>query len=145
MTEKPLDAALVWFRRDLRADDHAALSHALRAARNVWCAFVFDRTILNALPPEDRRVEFIHASVAELDGALAERGGGLIVLDGDPVLLIPKLAAELRASAVYANHDDDPYARARDARVRTALRELGIDLRTRKDHVIFERDELLTV
>jgi len=27
--------ALVWFRRDLRTDDHAALSHALRAARAV--------------------------------------------------------------------------------------------------------------
>ena len=36
MNSKPLDTALVWLRRDLRADDNAALYHALRAARRVW-------------------------------------------------------------------------------------------------------------
>ena len=45
-----LDRALVWLRRDLRTDDHAALHHALKAARQVWCVFVFDRDILDALP-----------------------------------------------------------------------------------------------
>lgn len=138
------ERALVWFRRDLRADDHAALAHALRRAPAVWCAFVFDRAILDPLPRVDRRVEFIHGSLAELDEELARRGGGLIVLDGDPVREIPALASELGVQAVYANHDDDPYARSRDARVQRALAEQAIDLRTRKDHVIFEREELLT-
>lgn len=45
-----IDAALVWFRRDLRLTDHAALYHALKSARRVYCAFVFDRDILDALP-----------------------------------------------------------------------------------------------
>jgi deoxyribodipyrimidine photo-lyase len=141
----PMTGALFWFRRDLRADDNAALSHALRAASTVWCAFIFDRNILDPLPRADRRVEFIHASLRELDEALAQRGGGLIVLHGDPVAAIPSLARELGVAAVYTNHDDEPYARARDARVRAALAESGIDLRTRKDHVVFERDELLTL
>ena len=61
--DRALDRALLWFRRDLRADDHAALYHALRAARQVWCLFVFDRDILDALPRRDRRVEFIHHSL----------------------------------------------------------------------------------
>ena len=69
--EKPLDAALVWFRRDLRVADHAALYHALRAARQVWCAFVFDRAILDPLPRADRRVEFI---LAERRGARRRPG-----------------------------------------------------------------------
>ena len=46
--------------------------------------------------------------------------------------------------AVYANHDDDPYALARDARVRGALADTGVALHTGKDHVVFERDEVLT-
>jgi deoxyribodipyrimidine photo-lyase len=55
-----LESALVWFRRDLRDYDHAALYHALKSARRVWCAFVFDSDILEALPGRsDRRVEFI--------------------------------------------------------------------------------------
>jgi deoxyribodipyrimidine photo-lyase len=136
--------ALVWFRRDLRADDHAALHHALRAAEAVYCAFVFDTTILEPLPRADRRVEFIRESLVELDAELTRRGGGLVVLHGDPVVEIPRLARELKVRAVYANHDDEPYAQRRDARVRTALAADGTDLRTRKDHVVFERDEVLT-
>jgi deoxyribodipyrimidine photo-lyase len=139
-----VERALVWFRRDLRASDHAALSHALRAAQSVWCVFVFDRNILASLPSADRRVEFIRASLLELDRSLASLGGGLIVLDGDPAEAIPRLARELAVAAVYTNHDDEPYARARDARVRAALGEAGIDFRTRKDHVVFERGEILT-
>jgi deoxyribodipyrimidine photo-lyase len=65
--DKTYDRALVWMRRDLRADDHAALYHALRRARQVWCAFVFDRAILAALPRADRRVEFIRDSLVGLD------------------------------------------------------------------------------
>ncbi len=139
-----IDGGLVWFRRDLRADDHAALSHAVRAARSVWCVFVFDRNILAPLPRADRRVEFIRESLVELDESLAKLGGGLIVLDGDPVDAIPRLARELGIAAVYANHDDEPYARARDARVRSALAAMRIDFRTRKDHVVFERGDVLT-
>ena len=139
-----VERALVWFRRDLRADDHAALSHALRAARAVFCVFVLDRNILDPLPRADRRVEFIRESLVELEAALAGKGGALMVLDGDPVDVVPRLASELGVAAVYTNHDDEPYARARDARVRAVLTQAGIDFRTRKDHVIFERGEILT-
>src|SRR3982751_1173876 len=72
--EKALDRALVWFRRDLRVADHAALYHALRAARQGWCAFVYDRAILDELPRADRRVEFIVASVDALGADLARLG-----------------------------------------------------------------------
>ena len=57
--QRTLKRALVWFRRDLRTHDHAALYHALRAAQQVWCVFVFDTDILDPLPRRDRRVEFI--------------------------------------------------------------------------------------
>jgi deoxyribodipyrimidine photo-lyase len=143
--------ALVWFRRDLRSDDQAALYHALTAARQVWCAFVFDRAILDPLPRVDRRVEFIRDSLADLDAQLRSlglahgvTGVGLIVRHGDARVALPALARQLGVQAVYANHDDDPEALARDARVRGALADAGIALHTGKDHVVFERDELLT-
>ena len=152
--DEALGAALVWFRRDLRADDNAALSHALKAARRVWCVFLLDRDILDPLLERglraDRRVEFILDSLADLDGQLAAlaaaSGGrsGLILRRGVAREEIPRLAQALRVQAVYASHDDDPAALARDAAVRGALAEAGIVLRTGKDHVIFERRELLT-
>lgn len=74
-----LNTSLVWFRRDLRAFDHAALRHALQRSARVHSAFIFDKTILDALPRADRRVEFIHACVAELAAELQQLGGHLIV------------------------------------------------------------------
>lgn len=149
--DKPLDRALVWLRRDLRADDHAALHHALRAARQVWCVFVFDTTILDALPRQDRRVEFIRDSLVGVDAelrALAAShgvdGAGLIVRHGDARDEVPRLARQLGVAAVYANHDDEPEALARDAQVLGRLAEAGIALHTSKDHVVFERDEVKT-
>ena len=137
--------ALVWFRRDLRDFDHAALYHALRSARQVVCVFVFDREILETLAdPADRRVAFIHAAVTELQQVLQARGGGLIVKYGVAKSEIVQLALELQAQAVFFNHDDDPAARARDAAVETALHAYDIAVHHYKDAVIFERDEVLT-
>ena len=146
-----LDAALVWLRRDLRVDDNAAVYHALRSARRVWVAFVFDSTILDALPRADRRVEFIRDSLEGVDTelralALAQgvNGAGLIVRQGVAAETLPALAAQLGVQAVFASHDDDPYAISRDKQVRGRLADLGIALHTSKDHVVFERSEVLT-
>ncbi len=136
---------LVWFRRDLRDYDHAALYHALKGARQVVCVFVFDREILDTLPGRaDRRVEFIHASVGELQRALRTRGGGLVVRHGVARDEIVQLAVELGVGAVFFNHDDDPAALARDAAVEAALQRRGIAVHHHKDAVIFEREEVLT-
>lgn len=137
--------ALIWFRRDLRNDDHAALYHALRQHRQVYCVFIFDRDLLQALPDRhDRRVDFIHRSVTELDAALRADGGGLLVRHGQPSELIPALARQLGVAAVYANRDYEPAAKARDATVAQQLSELGIAWHSPKDQVIFDGDEVLT-
>jgi deoxyribodipyrimidine photo-lyase len=141
----PLDAALVWFRRDLRLPDHAALHAALTAAARVHCAFVFDTEILDALPgPRDRRVEFIWESVAELKAALERHGATLHVRHGRAREEIPRLAASLGVAAVFANHDYEPAAVDRDAAVARTLARAGVAFETRKDQVIFEKDEVLS-
>ena len=143
---KALPSALVWFRRDLRADDNAALFHALKAARKVWCAFILDRDILDPLPRADRRVEFIVDSLHALDAQLRALNpdARLIVRHARAATALPRLADELHVQAVYANHDDDPAALARDHLVRGKLAERGVALHTSKDHVVFERSEVLT-
>ena len=149
---KHLDSALVWLRRDLRTEDHAALHHACKSAKQVWCAFIFDRDILDALPRADRRVEFIRDSLAQVHTQLAAWGAqhghdgvGLIVRHAVASSEIPLLAAQLRVQAVYAAHDDEPAALARDAAVRAALAAEGRAWHSFKDHVVFERSEVLTL
>ncbi len=139
------DISVVWFRRDLRCFDHAALHAALTSSRRVYCAFVFDREILDGLPRrDDRRVEFIWRSVRELQQELTRRGGGLTVLHGRAREEIPALAARLKAGAVFANHDYEPAAVDRDQAVSEALARMRTAFVTCKDQVIFEKDEILT-
>ncbi len=137
-------AALVWFRRDLRLDDHAALGAALAQATAVYCAFVFDTDILAGLPRQDRRVSFIWQSLAQLRERLLALGGDLLVRQGSARDEIPRLALELKISRVYAAEDYEPQARERDRAVAESLGRQGGALRLVKDQVIFAGDEVLT-
>lgn len=141
---KTIGKALVWLRRDLRLDDHAAFYHALKHSEAVLPVFVFDSSILDALPRDDRRVDFIWLSAAALKAELNQLGGDLLVRHGLPVDEILRLAAELGAEAVFCNRDYEPAARERDAEVARRLSERGIAFHDSKDQVIFETDEVLT-
>jgi deoxyribodipyrimidine photo-lyase len=144
-----LSKSLMWFRRDLRAQDNAALYHALKHSKQVHCVFVFDKEILDLLPKADRRVEFIRESLVDLQAQLQKMAGKnaplLIVRHAWASDEIPRLAKHLGVQAVFTNHDDEPQALARDTKVRGALAELGVSFQTYKDHVIFERSEVLTL
>ena len=109
-----LSKSLVWFRRDLRAFDHAALHHALRCSQQVYCVFVYDTDILDGLPRDDRRLRFIHASLASLDEELRRLGGYLIVRHGSARDEVVALATALDVDAVHACTDYEPLAIARD-------------------------------
>ncbi len=138
--------SLVWFRRDLRDFDHAALYHALKSSQQVFCVFVFDTTILNLLEnKQDRRVEFIWESIKELKAALQAKGGDLIVQHGNPRELIPALALQANVNAVFVNRDYEPSAVARDADVANQLAKNNIEFHHFKDQVIFEKDEVLSL
>ncbi len=150
--DTPFSSGLVWLRRDVRLHDNAALYQALKHCQQVHVAFILDTTILDALPRADRRVEFIRDSLAELDARLAELGAangrpdcGLIVRHAAAEQEIPRLAQQLGALAVFASHDDEPAAQLRDGRVRGHLADHGIAFHTVKDHVVFERQEVMTL
>jgi deoxyribodipyrimidine photo-lyase len=137
--------SLVWFRRDLRDYDHAALYHALKNSAQVFCIFVFDNEILDLLEDKaDRRVEFIWESIKALKAALQSHGGDLIVAHGKAREIIPQQAKKFGVDAVFSNRDYEPSAMARDAAVEQALSQDEIEFHQFKDQVIFEKDEVLT-
>lgn len=137
-----MSSALVWFRRDLRTYDHAALHHALRHYPCVYCAFVFDTRILDPLPRRDRRVEFMLRALEEVDAALRKMGGALIVVHGDPLVEVPRLAVQLGVSAVCVNRDYEPAAISRDEEVKRRIPD--VEFLDFKDQVIFDRNEVMT-
>ena len=145
--QRHYDKGLMWFRRDLRCDDNAALYQALKSCKEVFCVFIFDKEILDALPRADRRVEFIRESLVELDAGLRKLSGErarLMVRHAWASTEVVLLAKELGVQAVFTNHDYEPQAIERDKTVRDELAKTNLALHTFKDHVIFEREEVLT-
>ena len=152
LMHKKYQTGLMWFRRDLRVQDNAALYHALKSCAQVFCVFVFDRDILDALPRADRRVEFIRESLVDLNEQLEQLGlahacssAGLLVRHDTAWSALPALAARFSVDAVFTNHDDEPCSLARDAGVQSLLEGSGVAFHSFKDHVIFERKEVLTL
>ncbi|TXT35947.1 MAG: deoxyribodipyrimidine photo-lyase [Comamonadaceae bacterium] len=147
-TSPTYEIGLIWLRRDLRVNDNAALHLALTQCAQVHCVFVFDPSLLEALPRVDRRVEFIRESLVQLDAQLrhlcGQAGGGLIVRHAVACDEIPALAAKLNAQAVFTARDYEPQAITRDAQVQQALANAHCAFVTCKDQVIFEGRDILT-
>jgi deoxyribodipyrimidine photo-lyase len=134
--------AVVWFRRDLRVADHPALRAALDAADQVVPVFVVDRALLDGHPSGPNRRAFLHGALQALGRELEALGGRLLLPEGDPVELLPTLARELAADAVYCSLEHTPYARRRDAAVERALRADGRALHALPGVYLSDLDEL---
>ena len=118
------DVSVMWFRRDLRVHDHPALTAAAAHASCV-CVFVFDQRLLTTGRfPSAIRTRFMLGCLAELDAALRERGGKLVVRHGRPEEELPRLCAEVGAGDVYLTAGAAPWARERDRHVAEALGDL---------------------
>jgi deoxyribodipyrimidine photo-lyase len=136
--------SIFWFRRDLRLEDNAGLYHALRSGSPVLPVFIFDRNILDGIEDRaDRRVEFIHAALEEMQEQLIRMGSSLEVVYDDPLNAFRHLLSRHSVTRVFTNEDYEPYARDRDASVARLLAERGIGLYSIKDQVIFAKDEIL--
>ncbi len=134
---------IFWFRRDLRLKDNAGLYHALKSGNEVLPIFVFDKTILEKLPnKQDKRVDFIHQSITELNAQLEKNGSSLLVFHSTPLDVFEQLTEQYEISAVYTNHDYEPYANIRDEAVKSFLQTKNVAFNTYKDQSIFEKNEV---
>jgi deoxyribodipyrimidine photo-lyase len=142
--DKQQPVSVFWFRRDLRLDDNAGLYHALKGDKPVLPIFIFDKEILDKLQDkDDARVTFIYQTIEEIDAALRKLGSSLLVIYDKPEQAWNKLIKDYNISAVYTNHDYEPYAKERDEAVAVQLKKAGISFNTYKDQVVFEKNEVI--
>jgi deoxyribodipyrimidine photo-lyase len=135
--------ALFWHRRDLRINDNKGLFEALKQNEIVHPIFIFDKSILDKLPNNDQRILFIYQEIKSLKKSYQNLGSDLWVYYGEPSEIIPKIAQELNCSSVYFNNDYEPYALQRDQEIQVSLNKIKIEFIGKKDHVIFEKNEVL--
>lgn len=140
MENKP---ALFWHRRDLRINDNHGLFKALTSGNKIIPIFIFDTTILSKLKSEDQRVIFIHQQIEKIKAEYQSFGSDLLVYYGNPIELIPQIAKEFTVQKVFTNRDYEPQAIQRDTEIFEILNALSIEFIGSKDHVIFEKNEVV--
>ena len=136
---------LFWYRRDLRLHDNAGLYYAFKSGNPVLPVFIFDTEILDKLENKyDRRVEFIHQVIGELQTQLTQMGSGMVVKHGKALEVWKQLIEQYDIAEVHTNHDYEPYALERDNAVKELLNSQGVAFYAHKDQCIFEKSEILS-
>ena len=110
--------ALLWLRHDLRLADNPALTAASRH-RHLLAVHLRER------PPATATDWWRARQLETLAADMATRGGRLVLLDGDPETVVPRLCAEHGIDAVYWNRRYTPDGIARDSRLKSRLNNAG--------------------
>ena len=117
---------VVWFKRDLRVHDHAALDAAARAGP-VLCLYVIEPSLWRQPDAATRHYGFLVESLHALDASLARRGARLQVVVGEMPEVLDRLAAAAPFAALYAHEETgNDFTYARDRGVGRWCREHGV-------------------
>jgi deoxyribodipyrimidine photo-lyase len=137
-----MKTSIFWFRRDLRLADNIGLFQALQEKENVLPIFIFDDSILNELPKDDPRVNFIYQSLLKINKQLQEHQSSLLILKGEIEEIWKNLLLNYDIDKVYTNKDYEPYAIKRDHKTSKLLKSNSIQFQSYKDQVVFEESEI---
>ncbi len=115
-------ASLVWFRNDLRLNDNPALSAACEGGEPVALLYILDERAGAASR------WWLHHSLTALARDIAAKGGVLLLRRGDPLVIIPELAAALDVNAVHTARAYEPYWRETDRALDAVLKKQDVAL-----------------
>jgi len=139
---------LFWHRRDLRLTDNLGLVAAAAISPAVTGVYVLDPKVIDPpehLPPmAPARLWFLIESLIELQQRWQQAGSRLLILEGDPVAVLPQLAEQIGAESVVWNRDVEPYARERDRQVAKRLQADGRTVVVDWDQLLIAPEQLKT-
>ncbi|ANV91676.1 FAD-binding domain-containing protein [Picosynechococcus sp. PCC 8807] len=138
------ELVLHWHRRDLRLQDNVALAEARQQSAKVVGIFCLDPAILEKEDVAPARVKYLLACLAELAENYQKAGSQLLIFQGNPLEVLPKVAESLKVHTVYWNLDVEPYAQQRDHQMAIALREVGAKVETFWDQLLHAPGKVFT-
>jgi deoxyribodipyrimidine photo-lyase len=135
---------IFWMQRDLRLEDNAALFHILKTRENVLPLYIFNPDLIERGKFKSAHtLNFVYSTLQEIKTRLERMGSNLLVVYGKPLDVFKKLIEEYHICSVYTNRDYTPYFAVQDLSVGRFFRMKGIDYCSYKDHVLFEKGELI--
>lgn len=138
---------LVWFRNDLRLHDHQPLYAALRQAQQIVPLYCLDprqfgHTSFGFAKTGAYRAKFLLESLADLRQSLRQLGSDLVIRKGHPEEVIPALAQELKATAVYWHGEVTAEEVAVEQALEERLKQLNIQRQTYWGATLYHPDNL---
>ncbi|HUA80689.1 MAG TPA: deoxyribodipyrimidine photo-lyase [Dyella sp.] len=139
-----MSTAIVWFRRDLRLADHPALHRACTDSDDVVPLYIHAPEEDGDWQPGAASRWWLHHSLRALDNDLQLRQSALHIRKGHSLQVLLDVIEKTGANTVYWNRLYDPAAIARDARIKSALREKGVAVHSFESALWQEPSQLLT-
>jgi len=139
--EKP---AILWFRQDLRTDDHPALHAASANGRAVQPVFILDDTSEGEWRIGGAGRWWLHHSLSALQAQLMELGAPLLLRCGAASDVLAVLAQEIDAGSVHCSLRYEPSGSAQEERVRTALAKIGVSFTAHSGALLHDPHALRT-
>jgi deoxyribodipyrimidine photo-lyase len=138
---------ILWYRNDLRLHDHEPLHEALKAKAQIIPLYCFDTrqfglTSFGFPKTGNFRAQFLLESVADLRQSLQKLGSDLVIRQGRPEVIIPQIAQQLGAEAVYFHEEVTSEELAVEKALSKALKPLGAALKSFWGHTLYHPDNL---
>ena len=107
--------SIIWFRRDLRINDHPALLAAIESAEQVIPLFILDKKQI--AEAGEKLLAYMGQSLRALDESL---GNKLHIIEGDQVEVLSTLIKKYEVQEVHISAEYERFGAERDARVEAA-------------------------
>ncbi len=129
---------IVWFREDLRLDDNPALFEASISAKHVIPVYIFDEQNVDDWSMGAASRWWLERSLAKLREQLRNRQSDLLLFQGESASLLSKVISASNVDAVYWNRLYTPVQIRRDKKIKSQLREAGIEAVSFEGNVLIE-------
>jgi len=136
--------SIIWFRKALRIHDNPALAAGIANAKSAQPVFVLDPWFCKPSRVGPNRMRFLLQSLSDLDASLRDVGSSLLVLHGEPRVVLPRACKSWKVDLVTWEHDIEPYAKMRDGAVRGALERAGVECASPSGHTLYDVDAFLS-
>jgi deoxyribodipyrimidine photo-lyase len=129
---------LLWFRQDLRLEDHPALQAAMNKGGAIIPVYIWSPEEEGEWALGGASKWWLHGSLSSLQKELHEAGLSLIIRRGSSIEVLNSIAAEVGADAIFWSRRYEPHAMERDAAIKAALRKSGFHPQSFNSSLLYE-------
>lgn len=144
MTNKTAAPVVVWFRKDLRLDDNAALAAAADTGRPVIPLYIREPEAAGTGPLGAAQAWWLHHALASLARDLEKAGSPLVLRSGAAAGVLRKFVPETGADTLYWNRRHDPAGISIDKEIKRVFKAEGLDVHSFSGQLLHDPTRLLT-